>query len=162
MSEKKRELISKKRNKLNLIDVLLIVFLVLIIGTFLAYRFYIAGDVGGTVYLQYSIEVPEVGEHINTEKLVGDALYLDGGMMGTVIGCSKVKTRNNLLVVGEIEYSQETVRYITVTVECEAKRMKNGGYHIQDNILSVGDDVLLNSNDFTLKGTCVQITEVIK
>lgn len=162
MNNTKRDTVIKKRNRLNLIDVLLIVFLVMIIGIFLAYRFYIAGDMGDTVYLQYSIEVPDVGEHINTEKLVGDTLYADDSAMGNVIGCSKVKTKNTYVMMDELVCSQKNVKYITVTVECEATRMKNGSYHIEDNYLTVGDKVVLTSNDFMIAGTCVQITEVIK
>ena len=163
MSEEKKVQASKRRNRLNLIDVFLIVFLVLIIGAFLAYRFFIAGDAGQTVYLEYSIEIPEVGENINTAKLVGDVLYgVDDSTMGTVIGCSAVQTKHTYVMVDEIVLSQENIRYITVTVECEAIRMKNGSYRIEESFMSVGDDLTLYSDDFMIEGTCVRITEVIK
>ena len=51
---------------------------------------------------------------------------------------------------------------MTVTVECEATRMQNGSYRIEDMYLSQGMELFLYSDDFVIEGKCVQITEVIK
>ena len=155
-----KKLIQKRKRKLNLIDVILIVLVVLILGIFLSYRFFIAGDNVQEVRLSYRIEVEGVGEQLQTDKLLGDLLYTDSGIcLGKVAQCSEIMTKTHIVTTAEDTYSKQTTHYVVVTVTCDAVRNKES-YRISGYLLETGAQLELTSNDFYVKGTCIDMAEV--
>ena len=161
MSEKTTK--TKRKNILNLIDVFLIILIVLVLGALLSYRFLVGGEEEKSVYLEYSVDIMEVSENVNVAKLTNDQLYDRNDIyMGKVISCSEVQTATHRVASNEKVFSEETVNYITVTIGCEAVRMKDGGYRINGKELNPGDALTLISDDFKMQGKCISITEVKK
>ena len=153
----------KRKSKLNLIDVFLIALVVLAVGIFLSYRFFIAGDETQNVRLSYNIEVEDVGTQLCTEKLIGDELYTDKGIyLGKVSDCSEVMTKTHMVTSGEDAVFKDTVNFITVTVTCDAILTEDGRYIVNGVLLSLEKNYVLASEDFYLEGTCTEITEVTK
>ena len=160
MSENKAK--NKSKNTLNLIDVFLIVLIVLVAAVFLSYRFIVADNTVGSVELQYTVHVRNVSEQLNTSKLLDDRLYDHNGIyMGTVNDCGEIEQSKYTVMTENANYVQ-TTSYFNVTIRCKATRMKNGSYHINGSKLQIGDQLTLTSEDFSLSGDCIEITEVAK
>ncbi len=160
MSE--RTVKAKRKNILNLIDVFLIVLIVVVLAAFISYRFIVADNTEAGVKLQYDIEVRNVSEHLNTEKLLGDLLYdRDGVCMGTVSAVGDIQRVEHSLTHADVTYVQTTASF-TVTVTCDAIRMKDGNYRVEGITLKKGDALSLLSEDFVVSGDCVRVTEVSK
>jgi len=154
---------TRKRGGLNLIDVMLTVLLILIIGAFLAYRFFVLGEATKDVYLEYSVEILDVGENMNSTRLLGQELYTEDNVkMGTVVGCSDVSTKKRSVIVEDRVGKDEEVYYITVTIGTKAVRMKDGSYRVDGMTLTTDSVLDLLSNEFALCGTCIRVSEVIK
>lgn len=153
---------AKRKNILNLIDVFLIVLIVVALAAFISYRFIVADNTVADVKLRYDIEVRNVSERLNTEKLMGDLLYDHNGIcMGTVSAIGDIQRTEHSLTNAGVTYVQTTASF-TVTVTCDAIRMKDGSYRVQGIALKVGDALSLISEDFSVSGDCVRVAEVTK
>ena len=155
---------SNKKSSLNLIDVLLIILIVLPLGLFIAAQVVNNGNEIAQVRLEYSLDVYGVNEDVNISALASDKLFSsDDYQMGTVVGCSKVRSEQRIVTMADAVVLQETVYCFTVTVSCDAVRMKDGSYKIDGKkLLNEGDVWKLYSDDFVLEGTVVRLAEVIK
>ena len=153
---------AKRKNILNLIDVFLIVLIVVALAAFISYRFILADNTVADVKLQYDIEVRNVSERLNTEKLMGDTLYDRAGVcMGTVSAIGNIQRADHSLTNAGVTYVQTTASF-TVTVTCDAIRMKDGSYRVEGIVLKKGDALSLLSEDFFISGDCVRVSEVAK
>ena len=153
-----------KKSALNLIDVMLVVLIVLPLGLLIAFQVVSRSNEVTTVRLEYSLDVYGVSENVDTSKLASDILYTaDDCKMGTVVGCGKVRSEQRTVTMEDSVVVQETLHCFTVTVACDAVRLKDGSYRIADRvIINEGDVLRLYSNDFVLEGSLVRMSEVIK
>ena len=155
-----KKTIKKRKSRLNLVDVILIVLVVLALGIFFSYLFFIAGDNIKDVQLSYQIEVEDVGSQLCTDKLNGDKLYTQSGIcLGKVSECSEVMTKYNTITHEDDTYYKQTVHYVVVTVIGDAVQHE-GEYRIGGYLLEEGMAVQLTSEDFFIDGICTAITEV--
>lgn len=153
----------KRKSRLNLIDVLLIALVVLAVGIFLSYRFFMAGDNTKVTQITYTVQIEDVGRHLNTEKLIGEELYTESGVcLGKVSQSSDVQTKIDTVSSSEGVVSKQTVYYITVTVSCDAIRMEDNSYRVNGYSLKLGKTLELTSANFELDGICTEVTEVAK
>ncbi len=154
---------TRKRSKLNIVDVIVLLAIVLAIGYAVFVVVSSMGDAGDTVNVRYVVRVDNVKGEVTVALKEGDKVYSeDGVLLGEVAYCEVAPEKlEGIGEYGNTVYTETDNRTLLVTVDVTATARETG-YTVHDIPIAQGRSYKLRSPTLYMEGECISAKTVIE
>ena len=158
--------IKKKRGEFNVIDLLIIFFIVGVVVVFAVSHLLLSDDGGKEITIEYTVVLEDVDKAFVDKVKSGNSVFdaLSGASLGTV---SAVDSSTPYFFY---EYNSEEGAIVTkefpdrynvrITVSANAEEIEGIGYTVDDRRVAVGAKMDLRFPQYTDTGYCVEMRKV--